>query len=95
MERVGDGNDVDEGDSGGEGACMDPYIPRDFGGTGGLAGVLEGVKWAANLELRVGGDTLIGGKREGKGGSFGGDDDDAPLWSKIVRFMYLVGRLGI
>jgi hypothetical protein len=47
VDRVGDGNDDDdEGDIGGEGACIDPYIPRDFGsgGGGGLAGILEGVK---------------------------------------------------
>ena len=38
---------------------------------------MEGVKWAANLELRVGGETFIGGKREGKCGSLGGSVDEA------------------
>ena len=48
--------------------------------TGACAGILGvGVKWAANLELKLGGDTFIGGKREGKGGSFGlaVEEDDA------------------
>jgi hypothetical protein len=37
------------------------------------------VKWAANLELRVGGDTFRGGKREGKGWVFDVDVDDEAL----------------
>lgn len=33
-----------------------------------FAGDFEGVKWAANLELKEGGDTLRGGRVVGNGG---------------------------
>lgn len=36
------------------------------------------MKCAANLELRVGGDTLMGGSRDANEVSFGEDEDAAP-----------------
>lgn len=50
----------------------------------GLAGDFEGPKWAANLELRVGGETLRGGNWDSNGGGDAASDDgDESLENKV------------